>query len=660
MPALLAAGLTEQLRAPLLEEQRAREHLARGRARPIATPRRLVVTAESPPRQADREEPGLGPVAQGREGRRRELDRRAPTASRRRTASARTALEQAAKDPAAPEEHQPLFVKKAAGRDAVEVLPGRDRRALRALAFPKRMSWDAWLDDGKGAFPFGRPDPLDRRAARRPGRAVHDLTGCRPGPRAARSSSERRRHPRPPLPPARAKAGEPIAVALLRGPQGEAARPPSCSSIRRSARRGSASGLREGGPRTARRPRSARRMARPRRVSDGRAGSIPAEFQIAADARCSRPSSSITRSTSRSAARDACVALRRRDEHRRRRPRPRSCAGWSASSSRACATRRFFFAEDMKRPLEQPRRGPRGRHVPPGPRHLSREGRAHGPPRRRHGREMRLLTKPEHQAAREAARLAKADLTTLMVREFPELQGVMGGIYLRAAGTPWRERGGRPCAGTTTRSRSKRAARRRASSRRSDATRLRRRLARRQAGHAGRLLRPRPRADRQQRSLRPAARGPGRGPRAPRLLERRRAGAAAQPERLAAAAVAGYAGPPASAPPTTSSGDLEAFLLDRLRYVLWRGASRPTRSRRSSARASPTPSTTRARPRSSRGAAQGPLGGPRGLRAPGRRLQARQEHPRPRRPRPPWIRPLLFEHAPSASCTRRSGAGGPV
>jgi glycyl-tRNA synthetase beta chain len=50
------------------------------------------------------------------------------------------------------------------------------------------------------------------------------------------------------------------------------------------------------------------------------------------------------------------------------------------------------------------------------------------------GREMGLLTKPEHEAAREAALLAKADLTTLMVREFTELQGVMGGIYLRAEG----------------------------------------------------------------------------------------------------------------------------------------------------------------------------------------------------------------------------------
>ncbi|MBC7669459.1 MAG: glycine--tRNA ligase subunit beta, partial [Gemmatimonadaceae bacterium] len=36
--------------------------------------------------------------------------------------------------------------------------------------------------------------------------------------------------------------------------------------------------------------------------------------------------------------------------------------------------------------------------------------------------------------AAEAARLAKADLTSQMVGEFPELQGVMGGYYARAAG----------------------------------------------------------------------------------------------------------------------------------------------------------------------------------------------------------------------------------
>jgi glycyl-tRNA synthetase beta chain len=40
------------------------------------------------------------------------------------------------------------------------------------------------------------------------------------------------------------------------------------------------------------------------------------------------------------------------------------------------------------------------------------------------------------QAAGQAARLAKADLTTDMVREFTELQGTMGGIYARAEGLP--------------------------------------------------------------------------------------------------------------------------------------------------------------------------------------------------------------------------------
>ncbi len=39
-------------------------------------------------------------------------------------------------------------------------------------------------------------------------------------------------------------------------------------------------------------------------------------------------------------------------------------------------------------------------------------------------------------AAAVAARLAKADLTTDMVREFTELQGVMGGIYAREEGLP--------------------------------------------------------------------------------------------------------------------------------------------------------------------------------------------------------------------------------
>ena len=48
-----------------------------------------------------------------------------------------------------------------------------------------------------------------------------------------------------------------------------------------------------------------------------------------------------------------------------------------------------------------------------------------------------IFESPEsEQAARTAARLAKADLATDMVGEFPELQGVMGGIYAREEGLP--------------------------------------------------------------------------------------------------------------------------------------------------------------------------------------------------------------------------------
>jgi glycyl-tRNA synthetase beta chain len=49
-------------------------------------------------------------------------------------------------------------------------------------------------------------------------------------------------------------------------------------------------------------------------------------------------------------------------------------------------------------------------------------------------REIAPLVGADPDQAAEAARLAKADLTSGMVGEFPELQGLMGGYYARAAG----------------------------------------------------------------------------------------------------------------------------------------------------------------------------------------------------------------------------------
>lgn len=49
------------------------------------------------------------------------------------------------------------FRKRQRGKAAVDALPDVLAAILRGLSFPKHMRWDAWLDDGKGEFTFGRP-----------------------------------------------------------------------------------------------------------------------------------------------------------------------------------------------------------------------------------------------------------------------------------------------------------------------------------------------------------------------------------------------------------------------------------------------------------------------------------------------------------------------
>ncbi|MFN8060830.1 MAG: glycine--tRNA ligase subunit beta [Vicinamibacterales bacterium] len=49
------------------------------------------------------------------------------------------------------------YLRRQRGRAAVEVLPEVVGALLRDLTFPKQMRWDAWLDDGRGDLLFGRP-----------------------------------------------------------------------------------------------------------------------------------------------------------------------------------------------------------------------------------------------------------------------------------------------------------------------------------------------------------------------------------------------------------------------------------------------------------------------------------------------------------------------
>ena len=49
------------------------------------------------------------------------------------------------------------FLKRQRGKSAIDALPAVLGAVLRDLAFPKQMKWDATLDDGRGEFVFGRP-----------------------------------------------------------------------------------------------------------------------------------------------------------------------------------------------------------------------------------------------------------------------------------------------------------------------------------------------------------------------------------------------------------------------------------------------------------------------------------------------------------------------
>ena len=49
------------------------------------------------------------------------------------------------------------FLKRQRGKSAIDALPAVLGGVLRDLEFPKKMKWDATLDDGRGEFVFGRP-----------------------------------------------------------------------------------------------------------------------------------------------------------------------------------------------------------------------------------------------------------------------------------------------------------------------------------------------------------------------------------------------------------------------------------------------------------------------------------------------------------------------
>ena len=145
----LEAQLAERLAARLAEERIA----ARTPVRAFAGPRRLAVTvAELGERQADLRETVTGPPVRAAFDAQGEPTRAALGFARKQgvDVGALARIETPKGEYLACHRRQP-------GRATRSILGGVLAATLRDLAFPKAMRWDAALDDGRGEFLFGRP-----------------------------------------------------------------------------------------------------------------------------------------------------------------------------------------------------------------------------------------------------------------------------------------------------------------------------------------------------------------------------------------------------------------------------------------------------------------------------------------------------------------------
>ena len=429
MPAGWLSGLTEQLRQRFTE-MADRERLVPEQVRAFSTPRRLVLAATIVDRQPAREEQVFGPSLRAARDAAGKWTAAAEGFARKNNVAPED-LGQAPRDPSRPQELNLVFLRKTPGRDAAEILPSVIASVLRSLAFPKRMSWDAWIDDGKGAFPFGRPIRwivalLDGRVVPF---AIHALVGGEKGPVLVQSGTQTVGHRFLP----RGDAGRPLGISSFADLKQTLARhfvlvDPADREVR----------IREGLKSAAAAPGATDHEL----VTEWRdlvefptvlAGRVPDEFQTlpveVLDTVLVHHQKYIPlRAQGGRGARFAAVI---NGDGANPGEIVRGMERVVVARLRDAA---FFFAEDRKRPLAD--------------RVSDLEGvvfhQGLGTYKDKAERMVRLvdaiatlalLGPEEHQAAREAALLAKADLTTLMVREFPELQGIMGGIYLGAEGS---------------------------------------------------------------------------------------------------------------------------------------------------------------------------------------------------------------------------------
>jgi glycyl-tRNA synthetase beta chain len=153
LPAGWLPGLTNQIGEIVAAQLREHRLAPESPVETFSTPRRLTVRiVRIPERQTDFEELVTGPPVSAAfkpDG--------APTPAAAGFASKQGVEVGALERVKMPKGEYLAFRKRLRGKAAVDVLPSVLGGTLRGIAFPKSMRWDAMLEDGKGELLFGRP-----------------------------------------------------------------------------------------------------------------------------------------------------------------------------------------------------------------------------------------------------------------------------------------------------------------------------------------------------------------------------------------------------------------------------------------------------------------------------------------------------------------------
>jgi glycyl-tRNA synthetase beta chain len=152
LPAAWLPALTNQIGEVIGSQLRAHRLTPESHTDTFSTPRRLAVRVAVPERQTDLEELINGPAVSASFNPDRTPGRAAIGFAAKHGVDV-SALERVS---TAKGEYL-AFRRRQRGRATVDVLPDVLGGTLRALLFPKLMRWDAMIDDGRGDLPFGRP-----------------------------------------------------------------------------------------------------------------------------------------------------------------------------------------------------------------------------------------------------------------------------------------------------------------------------------------------------------------------------------------------------------------------------------------------------------------------------------------------------------------------